>query len=503
MSLPKIRLSCTLVLAVSSATVSAEGYKLFEQSVSSMGNAYAGRGAQISDASLVYSNPAALPALTAGEGTTREGNTHNGALLSGGLNLISAKTNYRNASARSANGQSVIGRSEGANSLNELIPFVFYANKVSEQLSWGVGFYVPFGLSSDYDSDFAGRYFADETEVQVLSLQPAVGYRLNEQWSVGAGISINRAEGTLSKFKDHSGLCELGETNTNAMFGAPVYNDAYCNSHFEVAGDDIAFGYTFGIHGEPVKGTRLAFTWHSAVRYTLKGNSVITNTPVTGASVAGNPNYLVVAPDLPAIDLSTGKLAANNQLVEASQLALTTPASAAFSLDQQLTQALSIQFSAAWTQWSEFQSVDIVSNDNNPSISLSTQRSANLNSDGYIGYIPQYWHNSWSLSVGATYAYQRFLTLKAGLAYDENPIGQSHKSARIPTDDRVWLTAGANWQLADNLNLDVAYGYLFTGDVSVNEREYNVQDEPLYNSGFQGQYSNKGQVLALQFNYQF
>ena len=486
----KTAVSVAVFSALISLSAQAEGYKLFEQSVSSMGNAYAGRGAQVTDASLVYSNPAALTQL-------------DGAQLSGGLNLISAKTNYRNATAQSANGQSVVGRSEGANSLNELVPFVFYSDKVSEQLSWGIGFYVPFGLSSDYDDDFVGRYFADETAVQVLSLQPAIGYKLNEQWSVGAGISINRAEGTLSKFKDHSGLCELGEATTNAMFGMPVYNDAYCNSHYEVEGDDIAFGYTLGIHGEPVKGTRVALTWHSAVRYTLKGDSVITNTPITGANVAGNPNFAVVAPDRPAIDLRTGKLAANNRLVESSQLALTTPASAAFSLDQQLTEALSVQFSAAWTQWSEFQSIDIVSNDANPSISLNTQLPPNLNSEGYIGYIPEYWQNSWSFALGATYVYQPELTLKAGVAFDENPIGQSHKTARIPTDDRVWVTVGANWQLSDKLSLDFAYGYLFTGDVSVDEREYNVQDLPLYNSGYQGDYSNKGQLFAVQANYSF
>jgi long-chain fatty acid transport protein len=486
----KSAVSLAVFSALISVTAHAEGYKLFEQSVSSMGNAYAGRGAQITDATLVYSNPAALTQL-------------DGAQLSGGLNLISAKTNYRNAQAQSANGQSVVGRTDGENSLNELVPFVFYSDKVSDRLSWGIGFYVPFGLSSDYDDDFVGRYFADETAIQVLSLQPAIGYKLNEQWSIGGGISINRAEGTLSKFKDHGGLCELGEQTTNAMFGAPVYNDAYCNSHYEVEGDDIAFGYTLGIHGEPVAGTRLALTYHSAVRYTLKGDSEITNTPITGANVVGNPNYVVVAPNLPAIDLSTGKLAANSHLTEASKLALTTPASAAFSLDQQVTEALSLQFSAAWTQWSKFQSIDIVSNDANPSISLNTQSPANLNAEGYIGYIPEYWQNSWSFALGATYVYQSDLTLKAGVAFDENPISQEHKTARIPTDDRVWVTIGANWQLADNLSLDFAYGYLFTGDVSVNEREYNVQDQALYNSGYQGDYSNRGQLFAIQANYRF
>lgn len=480
----KSAISLAVLCALITVPAHSEGYKLFEQSVSSMGNAYAGRGAQITDATLVYSNPAALTQL-------------DGAQLSGGLNLISAKTNYRNAQAQSANGQSVVGPPDGENSLNELVPFVFYSDKVSDSLSWGIGFYVPFGLSSDYDDDFVGRYFADETAVQVLSLQPAIGYKLNEQWSIGGGISINRAEGTLSKFKDHSGLCEAGP-----QLGA-IFNDAICSSHYEVEGDDIAFGYTLGIHGEPVKGTRLALTWHSAVRYTLKGDSVITNTPVTSA--AGAPHLVPVPgmPQLPLLDTRTGKLATNAVLTEKSKLDLTTPASAAFSLDQQVTKALSLQFSAAWTQWSEFQSIDIVSDDANPSISLNTQSAANLNAEGYIGYIPEYWQNSWSFALGATYAYQSDLTLKAGVAFDENPISAEHKTARIPTDDRVWLTVGANWQMADNLSLDFAYGYLFTGDVSVNEREYNAQDQALYNSSYQGDYSNKGQLFAVQANYRF
>ena len=71
------------IIAVCGASLAhAEGYKLYEQSVSAMGNAYAGRGAEITDASLVYSNPAALTQLSK-------------ASLSTGLNLISAKTDLQ------------------------------------------------------------------------------------------------------------------------------------------------------------------------------------------------------------------------------------------------------------------------------------------------------------------------------------------------------------------------------------------------------------------------
>ncbi|MDZ7901869.1 MAG: outer membrane protein transport protein [Rheinheimera sp.] len=149
-----------------------------------------------------------------------------------------------------------MGRESGQNSLNELVPFLFYADKLSSQWSYGFGFYVPFGLSSDYADDWAGRYFADKTAIEVVALQASAGYRLNEQWSLGGGISVNRVSGELSKFKDHSGLCETG-SNINAMFGADVYNDAYCHSHYQVAGDDVKLGYNLAIHGRFDTGTKL------------------------------------------------------------------------------------------------------------------------------------------------------------------------------------------------------------------------------------------------------
>ena len=123
-------IAVAIVCLLHSGLASAEGYKLYEQSVSSMGNAYAGRGAQINDASLVQSNPAALSKLQ-------------GAQWSGGLNLIDADTQYRDVFAKSANGAQVVGRNSGQNSLLETVPFVFFADELADRINYGVGFYVP------------------------------------------------------------------------------------------------------------------------------------------------------------------------------------------------------------------------------------------------------------------------------------------------------------------------------------------------------------------------
>ncbi|MCA1928540.1 OmpP1/FadL family transporter [Rheinheimera sp.] len=486
--LRKASLPLAISLALLSQSALAEGYKLFEQSVSAAGNAYAGRGAQITDASLVYSNPAALTKLK-------------GAQFSGGLNLIHATTRYSDASAQSANGMAVKGRDSGKLTLSELVPFAFYSDHFTDNLSWGMGVYAPFGLSSDYQNDWVGRYFADETSIKVVAMQPTLAYKLSQDWSFGLGLNINYAEGTLSKYKDHSGLCELG-TGINALYQRDVYNAAYCDSHYEVNGDDVAAGYNLGIHAD-LGSTKLALVYHSEVKYTLKGDSEINNTPITGANVVGNPNFIVVAPTLPAISLATGKLAANSYLTEQSRLDLTTPANLAFSLDQQLTDVLSVQASVNWTGWSSFESIDIVSDDATPSISLSTQQPQNLNKAGYIGYIPEHWQDSWSYSVGTTVQYNDELTLKTGLAYDENPIGNSHKTARVPTSDRIWWTWGANWTLTAQQSLDFAYGYMWMDKVRIDEHEYNADGQRIYKSGVQATYRNKAQVLAVQWNYKF
>lgn len=486
--LRKASLPLAISLALVSQSAFAEGYKLFEQSVSAAGNAYAGRGAQITDASLVYSNPAALTKLK-------------GAQFSGGVNLIHATTRYSDASAQSANGMTVAGRDSGKLTLSELVPFAFYTDHFTDNLSWGIGVYAPFGLSSDYHNDWVGRYFADETAIKVVSMQPTLAYKISEAWSVGLGLNVNYAEGTLSKYKDHSGLCELG-TSINGLYGANVYNSAYCDSHYEVNGDDVAAGYTLGVHGD-IGSTKLALVYHSEVKYTLKGDSEITNTPITGANVAGNPNFIVVGPNLPAVSLATGKLASNSYLSEQSKLDLTTPANMAFSVDQQITDIFSVQASLNWTGWSSFESIDIVSDDATPSISLSTQLPQNLNKEGYIGYIPEHWHDTWSFSLGTTIKYNEELTLKTGLAYDENPISSSRKTARVPTADRIWWTWGATWALTETQSVDFAYGYMWMNKVSIDEHEYKATGERLNNAGVQATYRNKAQVLAAQWNYKF
>lgn len=493
------------ILSAFATTVNAAGFKLFEQSTSAMGNAYAGRGAQITDASVGFTNPAALSQLKQAQWVL-------------GLNVASVDGEFKNASATSAQGMPVAGPNSGSLTNVSLIPHFHYVQPINEKFTLGFSVAVPFGTSSEYNDDFVGRYFAQETQLQVLALQPSLSYQVSDKLSVGGAIALNYAKGTLSKYKDHSGLCELGAgiNGQYAQLSRGTFNDvaqpAYCESQYEVSGDDIQPSFTLGLHYQLTESTKLGVSYHSAVNYTLKGDSTINNTPITGEFVqyTQTPEQYWTAPTipgvvngakLPVVDLTTGKLAVSPEKVEKSKLGLDTPQSAVISLDSQITDRLSLQWTATWTQWSKFTDISVLSDDTKPSISPSTQQPQNLNAQGYIGYIPEHWKDAWAYALGATYQLNNQWTVKTGIAQDNSPVNSNYRSARIPANDRTWFTVGGHYQGSQPWSIDLAAGVMFMKDTTVIDREYNAQDKVIYNSGYQADYNINAYVVSVQFNY--
>ena len=78
------------------------------------------------------------------------------------------------------------------------VPMGYYVKPIDEHWAFGVGFYVPFGLITDYGSGFAGRYFANKSKIQVMTFQPTVSYAFNDKVSIGFGPTINRIDGELT-----------------------------------------------------------------------------------------------------------------------------------------------------------------------------------------------------------------------------------------------------------------------------------------------------------------
>jgi len=421
----KVMLKTTLSLAVTLASTQlfASGFAINEQSISGMGTGFAGRSSSADDASTIYGNPAGMSRIKREQ-------------VSGGTAMLDAHTNISKASS-SPNG----GSNDG-----DMVPFIavpmgYYVKPIDDHWAIGIGMYAPFGLVTDYEHGFAGRYFGSTSDVKVVTLQPTVSYAFNDKVSIGFGPTINRIDGKL-------------ESNLSITQAAP-------DGEVKIKGDDTALGYNIGVLVQATDSTRVGLTYHSKVKYKLDGNTKV--------------NYGVLG----AIGQAT------SQKYDAS-LDLTTPESVDFSVTQQIDDKWTVYAGSTWTRWSRLKEIT-VENKGVPAI---------LN--GQFGSITeeQNWHDTWAHAIGASYQLNKEWVLRTGLSFDQAPTNNVDRSPRIPTGDRKIFSLGAGWSPTDDLTIDVAYSYL-------REESVKVADTNAQGQSYDAKYSNWANGFGVGATYRF
>ncbi|MGZ9667196.1 OmpP1/FadL family transporter [Pseudomonas sp. GNP014] len=421
----KVMLKTTLSLAVTMAStqIFAAGFAINEHSISGMGTGYAGRSSSADDASTVYGNPAGMSRLTREQ-------------VTGGVAFLDAKTDISDASS-SPNG----GSNKGDMVPFTSVPMGFYVKPIDEHWAFGLGVYVPFGLITDYEKGFAGRYFGSKSEVQVITFQPTVSYKFNDVVSVGFGPTINRIDGTL-------------ESNLSITQAAP-------DGKVKIKGDDTALGYNVGVLVQATDTTRLGLTYHSKVDYKLKGDTKV--------------NYGLLG----AVGLGA------NQKYDAS-LKITTPESIDFSVTQAINDRWNVYAGSTWTRWSQLEKITVKNSGVQPLLA------------GQFGEITedQNWHDSWAYAVGTSYQLNKEWVLRTGLTFDQSPTNNVDRSPRIPTGDRTIFSIGAGWSPTEDLTIDVAYSYL-------KEESVKIRNENARGQTYDAKYENSANGFGVGATYRF
>jgi len=421
----KVMLKTTISLAVAMAStqIFASGFAVNEQSISGMGTGFAGRSSSADDASTLFGNPAGMSRLKREQ-------------VTGGVAMIDAHTDISHASS-SPNG----GTNKGDMVPLIAVPMGYYVKPIDDQWAFGVGVYAPFGLVTDYENGFAGRYFGSKSEVKIVTLQPTVSYAFNDKVSIGFGPTINRIDGTL-------------ESNLSITQAAP-------DGKVKITGDDTALGYNIGVLVQATDSTRVGLTYHSKVKYKLEGNTKV-NYNVLGL-IGQNPN----------------------QKYDAT-LDLTTPESVDFSVTHQLDDKWTLYAGSTWTRWSRLKDIT-VENTGVPAV---------LN--GQFGTITeeQNWHDTWAHAIGASYQLNKQWVLRTGLSVDQAPTNNVNRSPRIPTGDRKIFSVGAGWSPTDDLTIDLAYSYL-------HEESVNVDNSNNRGQNYNAKYENYANGFGLGATYRF
>ena len=385
----------------------AAGFALIEQSASGLGNAYAGMAARADDASAQFFNPASLSWLPTGKQI----------VLGGSAILPSAK--LKDSSASSNITGAVAGNNGGDAGSLELVPNFYFATDVSQDVKFGLGVSVPYGLTSEYNNGWKGRYQALKSELLTININPAFSFKPSEQWSIGGGINLQYIKAEL----------------TNAVDTRAIGADSYS----KVSGDDLSWGFNLGVIYKPWQGTTLGASYRSHIKHSLDGDVRFKRASPALATV------------LPNSDASAD---------------VSLPETVSLSLAQSLTDKLELLADVTWTNWSRFKELrvkfDSALDDN-----VTTTK----------------WDDTYRVSLGGNYRYSDRLTLRAGVAYDQTPIPDaSHRTPRIPDADRTWFAVGASWKVDPSNTVDIGYAYLRLRDSTTNHSSegavrHNIQGE--------------------------
>ncbi|AOE61711.1 outer membrane protein transport protein [Pseudomonas corrugata] len=422
----KMMLKTTLGLAVTLASTQlfASGFQLNEQSISGMGTGFAGRSSSADDASTVFGNPAGMSRLKRQQ-------------VTGGFAAIDASTDINDASGTQS------GTNKGDMVPLTGVPMGYYVNPINDQWAFGLGVYAPFGLITDYESNFQGRNFGSKSEVKVVTFQPTVSYAFNDKVSIGFGPTINRISGQLESALDVPGLPG--------------------NGNVKIKGDDIGYGYNIGLLVQATDTTRVGLTYHSKVKYKLDGHTEVT--PGAGT---------------PAGFLSSGRYDAS--------LDITTPETVDFSVTQQINDAWTVYAGSTWTRWSRLKDIT-VNNDVTGGGALNPTLFGTITEE-------QNWHDTWAYAIGTSYQLNKQWILRTGLSFDQSPANNTDRSPRIPTGDRTIFSLGAGWSPTDDLTIDVAYSYL-------KEEKVNVNRTNALGQAYNAEYENSANGFGVGATYRF
>jgi long-chain fatty acid transport protein len=169
-----LKLLQLLIVAVSllwGQSVMAAAFYLSEfGSPSSLGTAGVGSTVNTSRADAAWTNPAGMTGLDEDS-------------LMTGLMVMSPEVRFDSSVATA-------GGSDGGNAGEvAAIPSVFYTRVLSEESRFGVSFVVVGGGGVDYGDNFTGRYSIQNVEMGMMALTPSFGYKVNDDLSLGIGIS--------------------------------------------------------------------------------------------------------------------------------------------------------------------------------------------------------------------------------------------------------------------------------------------------------------------------
>ncbi len=367
------------------------GFQINEQGAKAMGMAGA-YTALADDPSAVYYNPAGITQL-------------NGTQIMAGLTLISPKSSFRGVSPEITEYK-----------MKELLfnPINFYlTHRINSKMAAGFGINNPYGLGSEWNEDWIGKYIAGKTEVATFFFLSVIAYDLMHNLSLSMGPTF-----------------AFGEVEIVKMTGlAPFVGDAKVT----LKGDDnSAWGFSAGALYKAME-DKLSFglSYKSEVEFNFEG-TVTSDGPSA------------IEDSLPSGDISAK---------------LTTPLNLTFGMAYKLIPELTLTADYQYIGWSCYDT-----------LAIDFKKNSEWNIKA-----PKNYENTYILRFGCEYSLNDNLDLRTGILYDNNPVKDEWVDPMLPDANRIGLNFGFGYEFK-NITIDVAYLLLRFDQRKITDSKVNYTD---------------------------
>ncbi|OGA39276.1 MAG: hypothetical protein A3G24_21980 [Betaproteobacteria bacterium RIFCSPLOWO2_12_FULL_62_13] len=430
MKMVKKLLPLSVGVALGSITVGAQasGFQLMEQNASGLGNAYAGQAAAAENASTIFFNPAGMTRLP-------------GRQVAVALNAIRPSAEFSDSGASSAPlGLASPGGNGGDAGDWAFVPNAYLSWQLSPRWWLGIGVSVPFGLKTEYDQGWVGRFQSQKSEIKTVDVNPSVAFKVTDAVSLGGGVSYQKAQVKLDR---------------SAILAPPIESRA----HIDI--DDSQWGWNIGALFNLGTDTRIGVTYRSTMDFDLAGTIAFTNAPVVGVTSQG---------------------------VRASA---EVPDTLSWGIAHQLNPRWELLGDITFTRWSKIKTVPLV----------TTSASALIPANFTLDTFNFQFKDTFRIGLGANWKWRDDFAWKFGVAYDKSPVEDQFRTTTLPDKDRTWIAVGGKYRMSKQATLDFGYAHLFIKDPVINQQR-GVVTPPLQGNVV-GKYDSDVNIVSAQFTYSF
>lgn len=455
-----IRMLITALTVAFTQPALASGYHFGTQSVGAQSTANSS-AAEAADATSIFYNPAGLTHLDKHE-------------ISASVNLVAPNIRYENAQATHyRNGAPVIGSTGGKITDDiTLAPHVYGAYKLNERVSLGLGVYVPFGSSTEYDKNSVLRYNINQLGLTTIAVEPVAAFKANDKHSFGVGVIAQYSKAELRKFADWGAALPARAPHTGSSLDGSA----------EVKGHDWGFGYHLGWMYDASPRFRMGVNYRSKVSHTLKGRA-----DWQPEGLAAMANFRGISAPV----LMGGRGYAAN---EKASVAIVTPESLSVHGQFKATPKLNLFGDVTWTRHSRFNRVNLVFE--NP------KRIINGGLSNTTTIVPN-WRNTVKVAVGGSYQINKPWQVRAGLAFDQSPVRNSaSRMNTLPDGNRIWFSAGVRYTPNERHTFDVAYTHVHINDTDFVSGRATGSDVDSKGTAT-ARFKNSANILGAQYTFKF